>query len=278
MNKLNDKYLLIEELVSGEFGKVYKAQHKISKNLVVIKIEKKTNISLLLYEIKIYNALKSYSYISNLRNFFSTDIENILIIDYYGDNLVTLKYKLDSISILLREKINFINILTIDIINAIEELHKLEYIYRDIKPQNICYFNNNIKIIDLGFCKKYINNGLHISNNKINNIIGTINYISKSVLELNTPSRKDDIESIIYLYMFLLLPQNYWKMYTSNKNENKKNLIIIEKIINKLFKNNFNEYSNINLKYISEYINNIRKINFYEEPNYKLYKIFIKSI
>lgn len=283
MNKINEKYLIINELINGEFGKVFKAQHKISKKLVVIKIEKKTEISLLLYETKIYNVLKSYSYISNLRNFYSTQSENILIIDYFGDNLKIIKNKLHISNISLREKINFINSISINIIDAIEKLHKYEFIYRDIKPENFCY-NNTIKLIDLGFCKKFINNGNHIQNIKISSIIGTPNYISKSVLELNTPSRRDDIESIIYLYLFLIFSETYWNLYIGLENKYKKDINIITKILNDLQNNNIlnhnleNNYKNINFNYIIQYLELSRNIKFSEKPDYNLFKILIKSI
>lgn len=273
MNKINEKYLIIDELINGEFGKVFKAEHKISKKLVVIKIEKKTEISLLLYETKIYNILKSYSYISNLRNFYSTQSENILIIDYFGDNLKIIKNKLYISTIGMREKINFINSVCINIIDAINELHNYEFIYRDIKPENFCY-NSTIKLIDLGFCKKFINNKTHIDNKKINNIIGTPNYISKSILELNTPSRRDDIESIIYLYLFLLFPEEYWNLYTSLENKYKKDINVIQQILNDMQ----NNYNNINFKYIIKYLESVRNIKFSEKPDYNLFKIFIKSI
>lgn len=279
MNRLNEKYLFIDELVNGDFGNIFKAQHKISKKLVIIKIEKKTETSLLLYETKIYNILKSYSYISNLRNFFSTNSEHILIIDYFGDNLKILKNKLDHLNIEMREKINFINSIIFTIIDAIQELHALDYIYRDVKPHNFCY-NNTIKLIDLGFCKKFINNGNHIENNKTTNIIGTPNYISKSVLDLNSPSRRDDVESVIYLYLFLLFPQNYWYMYINLENKYKKDINILEQIINDLQNNDMNSinYKNINLKYIIDYLKLVRNIKFTEKPNYDLIKMFIKSI
>lgn len=275
MNQITEKYILIDELINGKFGKVYKAQHKISKKLVVIKIEKKSKNSLLLYETKLYNVLKSYSYISNLRNFFSTDSENIIIIDYFGDNLKILKYNLDKIDIEMKEKIKFINFIIINIIDAIEKLHNLNYIYRDIKPQNFCYNQNCIKLIDLGFCKKFINNSKHIENIKLTNIIGTPNYVSLSVLNLNNPSRRDDIESIIYLYLFLLFPQIYWKLYIQLDNLNKKDINFINHIIN-LFQKNYNY--KFNFDYIIKYLNLVRSIKFADKPNYELFKIFIKSI
>lgn len=41
LSLINNKYLIIKELNHGEFGKIYKAKHRMSNDEVVIKIEKK---------------------------------------------------------------------------------------------------------------------------------------------------------------------------------------------------------------------------------------------
>lgn len=273
---MNNKYEIISELNSGEFGKVYKGKHKLSNELVVIKIEKKNEISLLLYEIKIYNYLKnSYKYISKLRNYYSYLDNYIMIIDYNGNTLKEIKKEIYDYD--YNNKKNIIKNIILELINAIEELHNLEYIYRDIKPQNFCY-RDRLKVIDFGLCKKYINNDKHIENNKIKNIIGTINYVSKNILLLNSPSRRDDLESILYIFFYMYIPNNYWNYYNKLSNIIKKETNTIKKILIKL-KNDKN-YNNIllNIESIINYLNNIRLLKFYERPNYEEYKILIKSI
>ena len=200
MELINQKYNILEELSHGNFGIILKAENKIKKDNVVIKIEIKSDTSLLLYESKLYTHLNNYSYISKLRNFYSDNKYNIMIIDYHGDNLFNIKKNLINDT----DKIKHI---MLESLNAINELHKLSYIHRDIKPQNFCYDlnKNNLKLIDLGLSKSFINNKYHIINKKLSNIIGTPNYISKNVLELNTPSRRDDIESLLYFSAFDIL-------------------------------------------------------------------------
>lgn len=41
-----------------------------------------------------------------------------------------------------------------EIILALEEIHKHGIVYRDLKPENLVFSNDNhLKIIDFGFCK-----------------------------------------------------------------------------------------------------------------------------
>lgn len=273
MNNLIDKYIFLHELTNGEFGKIYKARHKISNADVVFKIENKSEVSLLLYEAKLYNELKKFSYISHLRNFTSTANSYIMIIDYNGPTLLQIKTVLYTYPI--NERINFINKLIYNIISAYEELHSYDYLYRDTKPHNFCYKNNNLKIIDLGFCKKYKINNVHIENKKIMKIVGTPNYVSLNVVNLDTPSRRDDLESLIYLYLFLLISEELWNSYSNISLIDKKDESIIKKILDFIQKNEKNEK---NLNNIIIYFQYIRSLSFTIQPDYNKIKLLIKSI
>ena len=257
-------------MTNGEFGKIYKARHKISNTDVVFKIENKSDTSLLLYETKLYNKLKNFSYISYLRNFISTTDSYIMIIDYNGPTLLQIKTVLYRYEI--NERINFINKLIHNIICAYEELHGYDYLYRDTKPHNFCYKNNNLKIIDLGFCKKYKINNLHIENKKIIKIVGTPNYVSLNVINLNTPSRRDDMESLIYLYLFLFISEDLWNSYSNISLINKKDKYIIKKLLESIEKNQKN------LNNIIIFFDYIRLLSFAQQPDYNKIKLLIKSI
>lgn len=270
---INQKYLIINELTNGEFGRVFKAKHKLSNSDVVIKIEKKMINSLLLYETKMYNYLKNYNYISKIRNFYNDSLNNILIIDYHGDSIYDLKSGLNIFD--MREKIYFINNLIIQLIEALHELHNLLYIYRDVKPQNFCY-NKCLKLIDLGFCSPYSIDHKHIFNTKISKIIGTPNYISKNVLELNTPSRRDDIESVFYIYLFLLIPYQLWIKYSAIDNNNKKDITLIFEILTNI--NNDFYKNELNIENLKKFLIIIRNTKFEEPPTYNTFKTLIKGI
>ena len=273
MNNLIDKYIFLHELTNGEFGKIYKARHKISNTDVVFKIENKSELSLLLYEAKLYNELKKFSYISQLRNFTSTNDSYIMIIDYNGPTLLQIKTLLYTYPIC--ERINFINNLVHNIICAYQELHSYNYLYRDTKPHNFCYKNNNLKIIDLGFCKKYKVNNVHIENKKLVKVIGTPNYVSLNIVNLNTPSRRDDMESLIYLYLFLLISEELWNNYSNISLIDKKNESIIKNILIFIEKN---EKEEINLNNIIFFLQYIRSLSFTDKPDYNKIKLLIKSI
>lgn len=44
----------------------------------------------------------------------------------------------------------------VDIFNCVESLHQLGYVHNDIKPENLLIDDDEIKLIDYGFTKRYI--------------------------------------------------------------------------------------------------------------------------
>jgi serine/threonine protein kinase len=128
-----------------------------------------------------------------------------------------------------------------------------------LKPDNILLNSDNlfedIFLVDFSFCKKYINsNEEHISKKKINKLIGSINYISLNVHDLIEPSRRDDLESVVYILIYLYCGKLDWEnsMNITGIYEMKKNIINNENIP-ECFRN---------------MIMQIRRLDFDERPNY----------
>ena len=100
-------------------------------------------------------------------------------------------------------------------------MHTHGILNRDIKPRNILYGNlttNNIvekdllNLMDFGLSKKYIVNNIqeeHLTNYKF---IGTSQFSSSHTLNYERLSRRDDIESIFYILVYLLNGTLYWSI------------------------------------------------------------------
>jgi len=81
-------------------------------------------------------------------------------------------------------------------------MHKIHYIHRDIKPDNIMFTDNSensgIKIIDFGLTKTLS------PNEKVNEGMGTISYVAPEVLSKMPYNKEIDVWSIgILLYVML---------------------------------------------------------------------------
>lgn len=232
-----NNYIVIKNLSSGEFGCVKKIKNKFTGKLYAVKIEN-GNIGMLEYEAKIYNILSGVPSVPSIKGYKNDGRNSYLIMDLMDNNLKNLKtlyFNMNTKYYTLCKKI------IIQLIKGLELIHRRKIIHRDIKPENICLHNNYIKILDFGLSKMILDNindtnkdtNKDINNSKkLNDIIGTPNFISINVLNLNQPSYRDDLEALIYIFLFLLLDDNAFNEYSNENNFYKKNINCIEKYLN----------------------------------------------
>jgi serine/threonine protein kinase len=69
---------------------------------------------------------------------------------------------------------------------------------------------NKIFLLDFGFTKRYDYNGKHIPEKKINSLIGSPNFVSLNIHNGTEPGRRDDIESCIYVIIYMLYGTLDW--------------------------------------------------------------------
>lgn len=248
---ISNKYNILDKIGEGGYGSVYIGEHIYLKKKVAIKLNKQTNNILLKNEAKIYKYLEN-----------TNGVPNMLLYGFDSNHYYIILEKLDK---QLERNINknICNI-GIEMIQIIEAIHLKGIVHRDIKPENFMYKNNKLYLIDYGFATMYLDNNLiHKKETKIHSIIGSVNYISLNVHDLILPSRRDDIESIIYVLLFLYNKLNYENSLEIEIKKVKKNLIL-----------NFNNENDIILQILLKILVYVRTLNYSDTPNYNyIYKL-----
>ncbi len=87
----------------------------------------------------------------------------------------------------------------------------------NLKPENFLIGGtkktSTLHVIDFGLTKRYVNpkTGKHISFKDGKDIIGTIRYVSINTHKGIEQSRRDDLESLGFLFMYLLCSKLPWQ-------------------------------------------------------------------
>ncbi|EJD74026.1 AGC/DMPK/GEK protein kinase, variant [Loa loa] len=114
-------------------------------------------------------------WITNLHYAFQDERNLYLIMDYYvGGDLLTLLSKFE-----VRIPEDMARFYVAEMVLAIDSVHRLGYVHRDIKPDNVLLdINGHIRLADFGSCLKLLPDGTVHSNVAV----GTPDYISPEIL------------------------------------------------------------------------------------------------
>jgi casein kinase I family protein HRR25 len=251
---MNRKYKLLEPIGSGSFGSVYKGQNNRTGEHVAIKVEAvSAEIKLLRHESVVYQYLKDIPGIPSVR-WFGRDGDNYyMVINLLGESLEAAKQRIGCFSLETTISIG-IKALTI-----LKSLHEKHLIHRDIKPANFVFGvgsnDKGLYIIDFGFCKSFTRENRHVEQTRTNSLIGSLSFASVNAHDCVSLSRRDDLESLGYLLLYLNLGRLPWQDETLTND-------IIRKIKHDLV------YDTTIPKIFTDYFTNIRSLGFTQRPDY----------
>jgi serine/threonine protein kinase len=250
MNFFSQKYKLIKKIGQGQFGSVFLGQNNRTLEYVAIKKESVLGgVHLLKNESKIllYLSCKKQG-IPEFKWFGIIEEHYLMVTTLLGHPLIA-------------ERVSSINNIAIQMIHILEYVHQKGIVHRDIKPEHFLWGQgvnkDKIYLVDFGFAKVYTNTNCTINNqHKIHTLIGTPNYASVYVHQGHEYTPYDDLESLVYVFMFLLNGSLPWSNYINieeiikyknrTKNNNNKNNDLIYssfECINELKQKNVNNYA-----------------------------------
>ena len=213
------KYQLIKKIGSGSFGKIFSAKDTSeaeagsgSEKDYAVKIMTAEHTALLQNEVAMYEKLRE---IKNIPRFYTCGVEgkfNYMVMDLleqsveqlhldYGDQM--------SLKVVLH--------LATQMLTLVEQIHAYGIIHRDLKPANFLLKTNaqqisELYLIDFGLAKCFLDEkSRHLSIKTNEQIVGTQRYMSINTHHGLTASRRDDLESIGYIMLFLYHGQLSWQ-------------------------------------------------------------------
>lgn len=276
MRKIYGKFITQKRLGSGSFGEVWEAFNHTTGQKVALKLEpRNSSVPQLFFEAKLYsmfqaskaknNAIEPCNNIPVVYATGQTESTNFMAMELLGKSLE------DLLTTVPRFSQKTMLMLAPQMISCVEFVHRHHYIHRDIKPDNFAMGvgenSNKVYIIDFGLSKKYVDQtGRHIKLCGGKSLTGTARYASVYALEGKEQSRRDDMESLLYVWIYLMNGRLPWMgLPTTGR---KKYDAILQK---KRATRPEDLCSGLN-KFFLNYFLSIRTLKFDEEPDYKLYR------
>ena len=293
-----ERFKLISRLGEGSFGKIYKGIDNTTNKLVAIKVEtkKETSHNQLKTEMIIYKDLQG-SFVNNSINIKWPQIykyddpldsvgSQILVMDLLGPNLNCILKK----GINGKLSIGTVAYFAEKMITLVEKFHLAGYVHRDLKPHNFVleYCENvypkypEIFLIDYGLAKKYVQDGRHIPFTQKKAMKGTIVYSSVHTHLGIDQSRRDDLESLGYIFVYLILGILPWHNIMKEKTLGCDKKLVYAKIMIAKMKTPTEKM----LKGIPEPIKSsilayflyVNSLMYHQEPNYNYIRSLFKEI
>lgn len=217
-NNVGEDYTLEKMIGKGSFGFVYKGVNRKTGEDIACKAEQinKMNKERLRVEYNLYKTFRKRKIqcVPRVERYLSTKEWNLMMMQLLGKSL-------DKIFSENESKLDLGTVMKIGImvLSGLEDIHNSGVIHRDIKPNNFMFGrrkegeDKKLYVVDFGLSKYWRDNtsGLHISHKQGRSMIGTARYASTHIHDGIEPSRRDDLESLGYVLVYLAKGRLPWQ-------------------------------------------------------------------
>ena len=216
----NRRFKILHLIGKGSFGDVHLGVDTKTSTEVAIKIARPTyqmSGSQLENEIEIYNKLRGMKcifvpniYYHGLEVFRGEKLQ-VLVIEKLGKSLKDVFKELGCFSVVAVKK------LAVQLISCLQSLHELKIIHCDVKPANFLMGLGEeeqlVRVIDFGLSRSYWNesSGSHYQFKQDSPVEGTLLFMSINTQLEYRPSRRDDLESLGYMLVYLAKKNLPWE-------------------------------------------------------------------
>ena len=217
------RFRIEKSIGSGSFGSLYAAFDGTTGKQVALKVEAvKADHPQLLYEARVLKEMQGEpgEHVSGVPRLLYSGQEDGL--NYMGMEL--LGFNLEKLFEFCSRQfsIKTVLLLAIDMLARVEHVHARGFLHRDIKPDNFLFglgpHAETLYLIDFGLSKCYREpSGAHIPYREDKHLTGTPRYASINNHEGKEQSRRDDLESLMYVLIYFAKGSLPWQGLEQSK-------------------------------------------------------------
>jgi len=206
------EWTLGTKIGSGSFGEIFSGRNAAGEE-VAVKLEAvETRHPQLLYESRVYRSLVGAEGVPVVRWCGVEGDHNAMVMDLLGPSLEDLFNQCGR-----RFTLKTVLGLAEQLLRRLEAVHSRHFVHRDVKPDNFLVGRGaeaaTVHAIDFGLAKRYRDprSRQHIPYRENKNLTGTARYASINTHVGIEPSRRDDLESLGYVLMYLARGSLPWQ-------------------------------------------------------------------
>ena len=258
-------FALRKRIGGGSFGEIFAGTDTETGNDVAIKLEPaRTSSPQLEFESRVYSILEGGVGVPKIFWFGRESKYNVLVMERLGESLEDLfqankcKFSLKTVLMIVEQTLSLVQF-----------MHQRSIIHRDIKPDNFIMgagpHEGQVYVIDFGLSKRYRDPRTlkHGPPAEHKSMTGTARYASVNAMRGLEQSRRDDLESLGYVWMYLLRGSLPWQGLPAKTQAEK-----MRKIADTKAGTKFEDLCQGFPSAFVEYFRRVRSLKFDEEPNY----------
>jgi tau tubulin kinase len=205
---------VLKKIGAGAFGEIYSGKNIITNELVAIKVERvDSKKQVLKLEVAVLKKLQACPYVCRFITCGRFNEYNYMIMELLGENISELRRRQPDGKFSMGSSLK----LGMQMLKALEAVHDLGYIHRDVKPSNFAMGLSGVKrhvafLIDFGLARRYIlSSGEVRPPRDSTGFRGTARYASINSHLSKDLGRRDDIWSIFYMLIEFVQGQLPWR-------------------------------------------------------------------
>ena len=206
-----------DKIGQGSFGAVFRCRNKQSNKACVVKVESaNAKHPQLRYEARVYKHLKGLDGFPRVFHYSTDGKQNYLVMQSLGFDLEKIRQST------AKKRLDLPTIAAMGIrgLQRLEALHETGFVHRDVKPQNLLLAGrpgegkgDELYLVDFGLSKRFVTAaGTHVRRSGgRTKMTGTPRFASIHTHEGWTPTRRDDVEGLLYTLIYLYKGSLPWQ-------------------------------------------------------------------